>query len=380
MRESWLDRETTVKLKMAVQAAAYPEAARFRLSGLAVPEMVLSGRKAASLMLSSPLMVAEWQRDSGKNLAQRLVAAINGTEKPVEFDGVAVSDILPVWPRLLLSCGAGTSRFWTSSMSPGLEKFAGIAKQCGLWHQDIACTGESDLLLFPEVINKSSKLAVVSFPSYPGGATMSRDSWWELCAAFEESGARLVNYNRSASPQPAACRFHDIAAEFAGLSWLEICDPCAMLGKSEGWSLVAVIGSDDFVADFRAAGGGGDQLLVPTAAGVLAAFESGANEVSAAIMIQRSALAGLSQVLSSAGLKASMSADTGYHALWLVPKRLDGEEISDAAAFNAAMTRRYSLCGLPFGKAIAYSPLDMPIAGEWLAELAEVLVGADIGY
>jgi hypothetical protein len=343
--------------------------------------MVLSARKAASLMLSSPKMIAEWQRNSGQRLAQRLIAAINGLEDALKFEGVAVPDMTSVWPRLLLSCGAGTSRFWASSMNPGLEEFAGLAKQCGLWHQEIACTSESDFLLFPEVINKSSKLAVVSFPSYPSGTVMSRDAWWELCTAFEESGARLVNYNRSASPQPAECRFHNVAAEFADLSWIEICDPCAMFGKNEGWSLVAIVGSDDFVADFRAAGGGREQLHVPMAAGVLAAFEGGANETAALLSEQQTALSSLCQVLSSAGLRLSIPPDTGHHALWLAPKSLDGEEIgNDAAAFNEAMARRSSVCGLPFGKSIVYSPLDMPAANGWLAELAEVLVGLKIGY
>ncbi len=380
MRRSWLDRETTGNLNAAAAAAAYPESVRFRLAGLTVPEMVLSGRRAASLMLSSPMAAAEWQRKYGTRLAQRLVAAITGMENELAVEGLAVPAIAPVWPRLLLSCGAGTSRFWTSSMNPGLEGFTWMAKQCGLWHQNINCTSESDFLLFPEVVNKSSKLAVVSFPSYPSGTTMTRDAWWELCAAFEETGARLVNYNASASPQPAGSSFHEAASEFAHLSWLEIYDPCAMIGGSEGWSLVAIIGSDDFVADFKLAGRT-DPLYLPMAAGVLAAFEEGAVETATVITERQAVLSDLCQVLSSAGLKLSVKPGAGYHALWLAPKTLDGEEVgNDARVFNEVMLNRYSVRGFAFGKTIAYSPLDMRGGDEWLTQLSEILAGSEIGY
>ncbi|NTW22007.1 hypothetical protein HGA34_00495 [Candidatus Falkowbacteria bacterium] len=381
MKRSWLNRELAGNLASAAQTAAYPESVRFRLAGIKVPEMVRSGKNVASLMMSSPMVADEWQRNVEPRLAQLLASAIAGQKGELLIDGLAVQNIETVWPRLLLACGAGTSRFWASSMQPGLEQFALSAKQSGLWHQEIVCGEASGFLPQLRMINKSSKLVVTSFPHYPSGAIMLPAAWRELCAYCEESGTRLVNYNRSADPQSKISRFHKVAAGFENLSWLEIFDPCTMLGKSEGWSLVSVIGSDDFVADFRMVGGSGRELFLPVAAGVLAAFREGLVESSAVILSKRSALSDLCKVLSLRGLRLLVQPKSGYHALWQAPKTLDGEDLGgDGKAFNEAMRQRYSVSGLPLAGTIAYSPLDMPHGNEWLGDLAERLGGSVIGY
>lgn len=382
MRRNRINREVLGALNSIQQFEEYYAAAKFQLAGLRVPGIPAIGEKVAIEHIDCPDVAIKWFLTESLHLAQRLVSAVTGHNVSFKVPGLAISNLNTLWTRLLLSCGAGTSKFWVSLMKPGLESLAVAAQQSCLLHQDIVCSEKSDFLLFPEMVNRSSTLVVASFPHFPSGTIMHHDAWWELCMQCEERGVRLVNYNRSAGQQKSDSHLHVVASEFDNLSWMEIFDPCDMFGKNYGWMLAAAVGSEDFVADFEATEPVGQgAMFVPMCAGVLAAFEEGKMEIASVLQRHQSALVELCQILIVRGFKLLARPRAGYHSLWQVPKSLNGEVIDgDAKKFNEIMLRHYSVWGRPFGNTIAYSPLDVPTNDCWPSELLEILEGIDIRY
>jgi len=380
MRQSWLGRETLRIINLKSVHEEQLRMANFQLGEHNNLGMPMVAKMAASKILSSPKLVSEWQSEVWPKLAQRFIAAFTG-EQIAQDASVFVAQVNEsFWLQLLRACNAGSSRFWVSLTSPGLGSLASIASQSGLWHQDVVCNKESDYLLLPEDLNKSSKLAVVSYPHYLSGKPMAHDNWWELCLYCEEHGVRLVNYNRSIVTQRTEDHLYAVARDFPNLSWLEIFDPCDKVGKSEGWSLSAVIGSADFVSDFKSMESANHaSWSIPILAGVLAALEDGAEEIAQKIERQNLLMSKFCQVLISKGFKLLTEPRVGHYSLWQVPKSLNEEAISSADIFNQKMLEQYSIFGRPTTDAIAYT---MPDRNDdsWLSEMSLALDGIKIEY
>lgn len=301
-----------------------------------------------------------WLAEVWPALPKRLIKALSGCDWGQEDPALVLPGLNSLWQHLLLACGADSSKFYISLMQPGLEALVCAANQANMWSQEIICREDSGFMLEPEKVYDSSRVIVVAYPHHLSGTPMTHAGWCDLCEWAEKRNLRLVNYNRSVD-RLRNYSLSEAAGNFPKLSWLEIFDPCATIGRDEGWSLAIVAGSPDFVADLaKARGLLSGAMFVPMMAGVLAAFEEFYGSIRDLVERQQQADFCLRENLLLTGLYPLNPVLGGYFSLWQVPKLVNGEKTDgDAAKFNQLVSDRYGLDGMPIkdlrGDMIAYT-------------------------
>lgn len=205
-------------------------------------------------------------------------------------------------------------------------------------------------------------LIFVIRPGNPAAVGASEVEWRALIEYCLEKGTRLVNdaayagLAQSGAHTPLAA----VAKDYSRLEWLELysvsksfSDPGARLG--------ALVGSHDFVEDYRVIKGNTESGPVP---GVMAAYGEFFKDRAGA----RAALAGLRALyerrlayviprLKEAGLRPACGTDAGFFTLWRVPKKILGVALNDdAEACNRLVISRTGLVGVHFpGPFIRYA-------------------------
>lgn len=193
-------------------------------------------------------------------------------------------------------------------------------------------------------------------PGNPAAVGASEADWKELIALCLEKGMRLVNDAAYAglTAGHAHVPLARVAKDYPDLEWLELYsvsksynDPGARLG--------ALVGSADFVDDFRLVKGNTDSGPVP---GVMAAYGDFLNDKAAA----RAALAQIRDLyqrrvaylipqLKKAGLRQACETEAGFFTLWKTPESVLGQKLPAEGrheAFNRAVISETGVVGVHF--------------------------------
>jgi aspartate/methionine/tyrosine aminotransferase len=193
-------------------------------------------------------------------------------------------------------------------------------------------------------------------PGNPAAVGAGAADWKELIAFCLEKGMRLVN--DAAYAGLAAGGAHvplaAVAKDYSDLEWLELYsvsksfnDPGARLG--------ALVGSRDFVEDFRLVKGNTDSGPVPA---VMAAYGEFLSDPAAAARalgeirgLYEKRVSYLIPRLKQAGLRPACETEAGFFTLWKVPAEALGRalpEANRAEAFNRAVIAETGIVGVHF--------------------------------
>jgi aspartate/methionine/tyrosine aminotransferase len=204
-------------------------------------------------------------------------------------------------------------------------------------------------------------LVYVIRPGNPAAVGATASEWKELIEHCLERGTRLVNdaaYVGLAGEQHVALA--RVACEYPDLEWIEMVsvsksfsDPGARLG--------ALVGSRDFVEDFRLVKGNTESGPVPYVMRAYADFLRNGDSARRALDERRELydrrLAYVVEKLNLAGLRPACPTDAGFFTLWEVPRRVLGVSLADDPrtrdlppheAFNRLVISETGIVGVHF--------------------------------
>ena len=198
-------------------------------------------------------------------------------------------------------------------------------------------------------------LVYVIRPGNPAAVGASAQEWTRLIDWCVAKGARLVNDGAYAglcepgSHVPLAA----VAKDRPDCEWLELysvsksfSDPGARLGT--------LVGSKDFVDDFRLIKGNTESGPVPFVMAAYGEFfkdrEAAKRELDSLRALYRRRLDYVIDRLKSAGLRPACETGAGFFTLWKTPKRAFGKAVGEPAheAFNRLVIEETGIVGVPF--------------------------------
>jgi aspartate/methionine/tyrosine aminotransferase len=198
-------------------------------------------------------------------------------------------------------------------------------------------------------------LVYVIRPGNPAAVGATEEEWNRLMDWCVSKGARLVNdgaYAGLCEPEghvPLAFA----AKDRTDVEWLEMysvsksfSDPGARLG--------ALVGSKDFVDDFKLIKGNTESGPVPYVMAAYGEFfknrAAAREELDALRTLYRKRLDYVIGRLKEAGLRQACETSAGFFTLWQVPKRAFGKTIEDPAheAFNRLVIEETGIVGVHF--------------------------------
>lgn len=205
-------------------------------------------------------------------------------------------------------------------------------------------------------VNRPDLIFVIR-PGNPASVGVTREEWKQIIEFCLDRGSRLVNDAAYAglageSHVPLAA----VAKDYPELEWMELysvsksfSDPGARLG--------ALVGTSDFVEDFRLIKGNTDSGPVPS---VMAAYGEFLSDRAAAKEALRSLcglyerrLAYLIPKLKKAGLREACPTEAGFFTLWKVPRKVLGLDLAKQKeppheAFNRRVIAETGIVGVHF--------------------------------
>jgi len=191
-------------------------------------------------------------------------------------------------------------------------------------------------------------LAVFNYPNNPTGAVMAAEEWHELCAWAEEEKVRLVNDAAYAGLiHKEHVTLSEVAAQYPGLEWIEMFS-ASKSHNATGWRVGVAFGHPDFIADLATIKGNTDSgFAAPMAIGVLRAIETDEAGLKAIRELYGRRIGVLVGLLNP-HLKLAAPPNAGFFTFWHIPKRIFGQEIATAEAYNTLMIDRCGLVGVPY--------------------------------
>jgi aspartate/methionine/tyrosine aminotransferase len=117
-----------------------------------------------------------------------------------------------------------------------------------------------------------------------------------------------------------------------------------------------MVGSPDFVGDFKEVKGKTDTgFVAPMAAGVVAAFEGDRESIDLVREMYRSRLGLLAKILTDRGMRLALDPTAGFFTLWLAPDRAFGQKVESAEHFNFMMIEETGMVGVHFPPYVRYA-------------------------
>lgn len=262
----------------------------------------------------------------------------------------------PMLPLAILACGLDTNVRVRGMTAPGYP----VPK---IWAQDylgrqynaLETNPANDFLFDPESIG-GADLVMMNFPHNPTGQIATEDYLMAVCAYCERHNIRLWNdaaYTIIASEDHVSLT--DVALRFPDLSWAEAFSASKATNFC-GWRVGAIVGSPDFVGDITTIKGNTDSGgFAPAFIGVDAAFRYEMDKIDAVSDAYANRLKLLRDVAEKNGMKLAAVPKAGFFSLWHTPQEAFGQQIKDAAVFNALMIAKTGIVGVPFGSYIRYA-------------------------
>lgn len=198
-------------------------------------------------------------------------------------------------------------------------------------------------------------------PGNPAAVGATRQEWQDLIGYCLDRGTRLVNdaaYTKLASEGhvPLAA----VAAGYPSLEWLEMYSVSKSF-SNPGARLGALVGSKDFVDDFRMIKGNTDSGPVPYIMAAYGAYLQDRVRAEASLAELRSMYEARVRYLTGqfqeVGFELACNTDAGFFTLWKVPRSVLGIDLATAPctvdlppaeAFNRTVIRETGIVGVHF--------------------------------
>ena len=377
-----------IKSKIAEAEKAGIKVTSFAIGQPAGPAYVEARIGAAQAVLSDQETMHEYQ-DNGSpgvpGFAERFVKCHVRTQLtiPENMAVCPIPGIKPILDYVVKSLGSWTAHGRSSVVgtmtAPGYPTPADACAMIrGVEHFDIKVDPENGFLFDPQDIGFEDNLGegdmlMLNFPHNPTGIIATRNFLRKVCSYCQQRGVRLFNdgaYLRL-SHTPESTALADVAIEFPELNWMEAYS-ASKAGNNTGSRIGAVVGSPEFVSDFKQVKGKMDSGFVASmAAGVIELFERYPHRIDEVQQVYQRRLEALINILEAQGMRLAVQPEAGFFALFKLPQEAFGTTLSDAAEFNDLMIQRTGFVGVPFGQYIRYS-----VAARDVEALAENITSA----
>lgn len=331
------------------------------------PALARARRAAASAIMSDQESMHEYQ-DNGSpgvyGFANRFVHAHLKHGAPTGASYLPIPGIKPMLGIVIQAMGGWESRpvkVFTLT-NPG---YPTPADQCSLqanvrhWHLTLQMDGDPIRVVSDSTLVEidDNSLVMVNFPHNPTGRIATYEFWCKLGEYCAERGAVLFNdaaYTILAHNKDSY-NLSEVGWLIEGLEWAEAFS-ASKAGNFTGWRVGAMLGSSAFMAKIAGIKGNTDSgFAAPLAAGVLAQFEEGRNEIYAVSDLYARRLEILNHTLNASGMRIATQPEAGFFALYNAPKQAFGQKTPDGEAFNTIMIEKTGIVGVPFDGWIRYA-------------------------
>ncbi len=369
MRQSRLPLGGENVLQTIRDKRAAAEAAGIKLLDLSIGEpkgpALLSARQAAAAaVMSDEESIHGYQYNASPgvpNFAQRFVQAhVKRRIGDQQVDYVPIPGIKPMLGLVPLACGcAHQSVTVATTTSPGYPIPADWCDYHPLAHHYALSLNPGNAFRFaPDEITQGTDLIMMNYPHNPSGQVATEDWLRTLCAHCSTHAIRLFNDAAYIvlSHGAESLTLSDVATDFPDLSWAEAFTAAKLIGNGTGWHVGAMVGSTDFIGDFKQVKGKTDTgFVAPMAAGVVAAFEHDQETIASYREMYRTRLQLLIQLLTRHGMRLALAPAAGFFTLWLVPSQAFGKRIESAEHFNFLMIEETGVVGVHFTGYVRYA-------------------------
>tara|TARA_B100000745_G_scaffold297190_1_gene243744 strand:- start:106 stop:1287 length:1182 start_codon:yes stop_codon:yes gene_type:complete len=348
---------------------AAAEASGIKLIDLSIGEpkgpALLSAREAAAVAVMSEdeaMHTYQYNASPGvPNFAQRFVEVhVKRDFQEGDVDYLTMPGIKPMLGLVPLACGCADQNLSVATTtSPG---YPIPADWCGYHpyatNYAISLSPGNEFRFTPDQIEEGTGLVMMNYPHNPSGQ-VATESWLrQICEYCSENDIRLFNDAAYIilSHGPDSLCLADVAPDYPDLSWLEAFTAAKLIGNGTGWHVGAMVGSPDFVGDFKEVKGKTDTgFVAPMAAGVVAAFEGDRESIDLVREMYRSRLGLLAKILTDRGMRLALDPAAGFFTLWLAPDRAFGQKVESAEHFNFMMIEETGMVGVHFPPYVRYA-------------------------
>ena len=348
---------------------AAAEAAGIKLLDLSIGEpkgaAFLSAREAAAAAVMSEdeaMHTYQYNTSPGvPNFAQRFVQVhVKREFQESDVDYLAMPGIKPMLGLVPLACGCANQNVTVATTtSPG---YPIPADWCGyhpyVTNYALSLSPDNEFRFAPEQIQDGTGLIMMNYPHNPSGQVATEGWLRRICEYCSEQDIRLFNDAAYIilSHGPESLSLADVAPDYPDLSWAEAFTAAKLIGNGTGWHVGAMVGSTDFIGDFKEVKGKTDTgLVAPMAAGVVAAFEEDRESIDLCREMYRSRLALIIKVLTARGMRLAQEPAAGFFTLWMAPSRTFGQSVESAEHFNYMMIEETGVVGVHFPGFIRYA-------------------------
>ena len=371
---------------------AAAEAAGIKLLDMSIGEpkgaALLSARKAAAVAVMSEdeaMHTYQYNVSPGvPNFAQRFIQAhVNRGFKEGEVDYLTIPGIKPMLGLVPLACGCAENQVTVATTTdPG---YPIPADWCGYhpYANNYALTLNpgNEFRFTNGQINEGTGLIMMNYPHNPSGQVATEGWLRGLCEYCSQHDIRLFNDAAYIilSHGPESLSLAEVAPDYPDLSWAEAFTAAKLIGNGTGWHVGAMVGSPDFIGDFKEVKGKTDTgFVAPMAAGVVAAFETDQETIDLYKQMYRTRLSLLTRLLTGEGMRLALEPAAGFFTLWLVPSRAFGQRVESAEHFNFLMIDETGVVGVHFPGYVRYAVCaDVEAMGD---DIAAAFAKAGVSY
>ena len=359
--------ENVLQTIRAKRASA--EAAGMKLLDLSIGEpkgaALLSAREAAAAAVMSEeeaMHTYQYNASPGvPNFAQRFVQVHVKRDFPGdEVDYLTMPGIKPMLGLVPLACGCAHQEITVATTTnPGYPIPADWCDYHPLAsHYALTLNPGNEFRFTADQIENGTDLIMMNYPHNPSGQ-VATGRWLEwLCEYCTEHNIRLFNDAAYIilSHGPESLTLADVAPDFPELSWAEAFTAAKLIGNGTGWHVGAMVGSPDFIGDFKEVKGKTDTgFVAPMAAGVVAAFENDQETIDLYREMYHTRLSLIIRLLTGQGMRLALEPAAGFFTLWVVPTHAFGKRIESAEHFNFMMIEETGVVGVHFPGYVRYA-------------------------
>lgn len=359
--------ENVLQTIRAKRAAA--EAAGIKLLDLSIGEpkgaALLSAREAAAAAVMSEaeaMHTYQYNASPGvPNFAQRFIQVhVNRAFPKNEVDYLTIPGIKPMLGLVPLACGCAQNQVTVATTTdPG---YPIPADWCGYhpYADNYALTLNpgNEFRFTNDQINQGTGLIMMNYPHNPSGQVATENWLRGLCQYCSQHNIRLFNDAAYVilSHGPESLTLSEVAPDYPELSWAEAFTAAKLIGNGTGWHVGAMVGSPDFIGDFKEVKGKTDTgFVAPMAAGVVAAFETDQETIDLYKQMYRTRLSLLIRLLTGQGMRLALEPAAGFFTLWMVPAHAFGKKVESAEHFNFMMIEETGVVGVHFPGYVRYA-------------------------